>query len=517
MLSIRGRGMVHAVPDGNDGADSPNSGNTQDANRAEGRPQARRSGEASLGDDLASSSTKQGTASDVPPVEQGVPMEGDDLASSSTQLGTASDATTVIEGIPMERDDLANARNSDSLSSEIIRAEEVQAESTLNPSTDNSAEPWGANQPSSSGSDRSTVSSAGSSTSASSGSAAFDPWATPKPSSSITGTPGEADEKVVVDGLEYDSLEVVRLPLTFNPMKDFKSVLELAILSQERDDKAKLIQDKLKLQTELKVKELQEQGKVVPSKAEVLLDELGERMDAVKKGKLFSKEVTLAKVKKLREEKEANWEKIYVTGELPIQAYATFALAGFSVATFALQWLPLFPALLQSLLSWPPTKLMAFLLISPYTNFGMACRLNLAGLAGGDYSSFLSSVFVHSGLLSMVVCVDGLLEAGSFIEDAYGPIMLILHVLFCALGAGIAQSYTSEITSSTVTAIGGPGTGVAQIYTTEITSSTVTAIAGASMLFLDVWFCAMGTGIMQSYMSEITSSTVTAIGGARVP
>ena len=50
-------------------------------------------------------------------------------------------------------------------------------------------------------------------------------------------------------------------------------------------------------------------------------------------------------------------------------------------------------------------------------------------------------------------CMDGLLEAGTIIEDSFGPIMFIIHLTMCTLGTAAAQVLMQPVPM----AIGGPG------------------------------------------------------------
>lgn len=66
----------------------------------------------------------------------------------------------------------------------------------------------------------------------------------------------------------------------------------------------------------------------------------------------------------------------------------------------------------------------------------------------GDYWRLLTSIFIHGGLLHLIVNVFGLGLAGSLLETKLGAIKMILAYLLCGVLASLSSIYFNDITIS---------------------------------------------------------------------
>jgi hypothetical protein len=160
--------------------------------------------------------------------------------------------------------------------------------------------------------------------------------------------------------------------------------------------------------------------------------------------------------------------------------WMSWLLAGTTASVLALQWGPLLPQLLSSLRHLDLEALLAFALVVPDSPAAAAWQMVGPSLAGyrlqprsaalttqcalpslqdpisvvtGHWGCVLKSCFVHSGLLAGLLGVASLLQSGALIEESLGPLVLLVHVVMCGVGAALAQLALQPVSA----AIAGPG------------------------------------------------------------
>ncbi|GAX83749.1 hypothetical protein CEUSTIGMA_g11174.t1 [Chlamydomonas eustigma] len=118
-------------------------------------------------------------------------------------------------------------------------------------------------------------------------------------------------------------------------------------------------------------------------------------------------------------------------------------LAISTLALFAFQWWPLMPVLMEGIRTLNPEVFLAFLLALPETDLVMSLKLDVIQVATAGHAaqcaSVITSCFVHSGLLPLLMSMSVFLEVGGDIEWNYSPLVLLIHIVMCGMGAAVTQ------------------------------------------------------------------------------